>query len=78
MGRIDVHGGYFYGAVAQRLIYRLACLGYRLSLAAFGSQDPMLRECADHQIRVLLSDQLPMRMEKPRENMNLSDSTPAA
>jgi hypothetical protein len=78
MGRIDVHGGYFDGAVTQRLIYRLACLGYRQSLAAFGGQDAMLRECADHQIRVLLSDRLPMRMERPRENMNLSDSIPAA
>src|SRR5262249_48297489 len=28
LGRIDVHGGYFDGAVTQRLIYRLACLGY--------------------------------------------------
>ena len=73
MGRIDVHGGYFDGAVAQRLIYRLACLGYQQSLAAFGGQDVMLGECADHQIRVLLSDQLPMRSQEPREPMNLSD-----
>ena len=32
LGRVDVHGGYFDGAVTQRLIYRLACLGFDGSL----------------------------------------------
>ena len=74
MGRVDVHGGYFDGEVAQRLIYRLACLGYDQSLAAYGGEDAMLGECAGHQIRVMLSDRLPMRSQKPPEPMNLSDN----
>ena len=51
LGRVDVHGGYFDGAVTQRLIYRLACLGVDGSLSAYGDKDAMLAECADHQIR---------------------------
>jgi len=74
MGRVDVHGGYFDGAVAQRLIYRLACLGFNQSLVAFGGQDAMVSACADHQIRVMLSDRLPMRSHELPESMALSDN----
>ena len=74
MGRVDVHGGYFDGAVAQRLIYRLACLGFNQSLVAFGGQDAMVSACADHQIRVMLSDRLPMRSQELPESMDLSDN----
>lgn len=74
MGRVDVHGGYFDGETTQRLIYRLACLGYDQSLAAYGGETAMLAQCADHQIRVVLSDRLPMRSQKPPEPMNLSDN----
>jgi hypothetical protein len=73
MGRVDVHGGYFDGETTQRLIYRLACLGYNQSLAAYGGENAMLAQCADHQIRVVVSDRLPMRSQKPPEPMNLSD-----
>jgi hypothetical protein len=72
-GRVDVHGGYFDGAVTQRLIYRLACLGFNSSLAAYGGSDAMLAECADHQIRVMLSNRLSARTLRPAEPMNLSD-----
>jgi hypothetical protein len=44
-GRVDVHGGYFDGEVAQRLMYRLACLGFDQSLTAYGGEDAMLGEC---------------------------------
>jgi pimeloyl-ACP methyl ester carboxylesterase len=53
--RPNVHGGYFEGALSQRLIYRLACLGYDETLAAFGDEAVFGRECANKQIRVLLS-----------------------
>jgi pimeloyl-ACP methyl ester carboxylesterase len=53
--RPNVHGGYFEGALSQRLIYRLACLGYDETLAAFGDEAAFGRECANKQIRVLLS-----------------------
>ena len=48
LGRVDVHGGYFDGAVTQRLIYRLACLGSEGSLRAYGDIDAMLTECAEY------------------------------
>jgi hypothetical protein len=72
MGRVDVHGGYFDGAVTQRLIYRLACLGFDGSLEAYGSEDAMLAECVDHQIRVMLSERLRTRRRRPPEAMDLS------
>jgi len=71
MGRVDVHGGYFNGVVAQRLIYRLACLGFDNSLDAYGDQAAMLTECADHQIRVMLSHRLHGRTRRPPEPMDL-------
>jgi hypothetical protein len=74
-GRVDVHGGYFDGAVAQRLIYRLACLGFNTSLSAYGSANSMLAECAGHQIRVMLSDRLLAGAPRPREAMDLSDKS---
>jgi pimeloyl-ACP methyl ester carboxylesterase len=73
LGRVDVHGGYFDGPVAQRLIYRLACLGFDKSLGEYGDEDAMLAECADHQIRVMLSDRLRTRTPRPAEPMDLSD-----
>jgi hypothetical protein len=72
LGRVDVHGGYFDGAVTQRLIYRLACLGFDGSLEAYGSEDAMLAECVDHQIRVMLSERLRTRRRRPPEAMDLS------
>ncbi len=51
----NVHGGYFEGVLSQRLIYRLACLGYDETLAAFGGEAAFMKECANKQIRVLLS-----------------------
>ena len=74
LGRIDVHGGYFDGAVAQRLIYRLACLGFDESLEAYGDEAAMLAECADHQIRVMLSGRLRTRRRSLPETMDLSDA----
>jgi hypothetical protein len=76
LGKVDVHGGYFDGAVTQRLIYRLGCLGFDNSLKAYGDEDAMLAECAEHQIRVMPSDRLHPRMRRPREPMNLADSGP--
>ncbi len=75
-GRVDVHGGYFNGVVARRLIYRLACLGYERTVCSYGGEDAMLAECADHQIRVMLSHRL-RRTPAAREPMDLSH-TPAA
>ena len=39
LSRIDIHGGYFDGAVTQRLIYRLACLGFAGTAAAYGNTE---------------------------------------
>jgi Putative serine esterase (DUF676) len=74
MGRVDVHGGYFDGAVTQRLIYRLACLGGDGSLRAYGDMDAMLAECAEHQIRVMLSERSRARTRRPPEAMDLSEA----
>ena len=74
-GQVDVHGGYFDGTLAQQLIYRLGCLGFDNSLTAYGAEDAMLAECAEHQIRVMLSDRLRARMRRPRERMDLSDTS---
>jgi hypothetical protein len=71
--RVDVHGGYFEGAVAQQLMYRLACLGYDGSVSAYGDKDAMLAECAAHQIRVMPSERRDTRMRRPPEAMDLSD-----
>jgi hypothetical protein len=52
------HGGYFEGVLSQQLIYRLACLGYQDTVAAYGSEDALSQMCRDKQIRGLLSPQL--------------------
>ncbi len=56
--KINVHGGYFEGDVTQRLIYRLACLGFEAATNAYGDEEAMLQECAQHQIRVMVSQRL--------------------
>jgi pimeloyl-ACP methyl ester carboxylesterase len=57
----NVHGGYFEGELSQELIYRLACLGYRDTVAAYGGADPLSQACKDKQIRGLLSPQFATR-----------------
>lgn len=74
-GKVDVHGGYFDGAVAQRLIYRLGCLGFDNSAAAYGNEDAMVAECASHQIRVMLSGRLRAGAQRLMEPMDLSDAS---
>jgi hypothetical protein len=54
----NVHGGYFQGALSQQLIYRLACLGYDATVAAYGSEALLGRACEEKQIRVLVSPAL--------------------
>ena len=71
-GRIDVHGGYFDGAVTNRLIYRLACLGFQKAARAYGDDAQLLNECADAQIRVMLSSRLEPRRQRAREYMSVS------
>jgi hypothetical protein len=65
---IDIHAGYFKGVVTQRLIYRLACLGFCRAKQAYGGESAMLDECSKHQIRVILSSRLGEH-SKPREQM---------
>ena len=55
----DVHGGYFKGALSQRLIYRLAYLGYLDTVTAFGGLSSLSAACNERQIRVLFSPRLP-------------------
>lgn len=57
--RPNVHGGYFEGALTQQLIFRLACLGFRDTRAAFGGVPQLSAVCSARQIRVLLSPTLP-------------------
>ena len=54
----NVHGGYFEGRLSQQLIYRLACLGYVDTVAAFGGGPALDKGCKQKQIRVLLSPHL--------------------
>ena len=54
-GRPNVHGGYFEGQLSQRLMYRLACLGFAGTVTAFGNEAEMSAVCAGQQIRVLVS-----------------------
>jgi hypothetical protein len=64
--KIDIHGGYFHGEFSQRLIYRLACLGYAGLLGALGGdQDALHRECEKKQIRVLLAQDKDSRQMTP-------------
>jgi hypothetical protein len=78
LSRIDIHGGYFDGAVTQKLIYRLACLGFTGTAAAYGSEESLLNECAQHQIRVLRSDRLAENARRGPERMDISPASPAA
>jgi pimeloyl-ACP methyl ester carboxylesterase len=57
----NVHAGYFEGARSQQLIYRLACLGYDGTEAAYGGEPSLARACEEKQIRVLLSPMLAAR-----------------
>jgi pimeloyl-ACP methyl ester carboxylesterase len=54
----NVHGGYFYGALSQQLIYRLACLGYQETIAAYHGLPQLSDVCNKKQIRVLFSKYL--------------------
>jgi len=56
--RPNVHGGYFEGVLSQRLIYRLACLGFRGTMAAFESEAKFADACKEKQIRVMISPSL--------------------
>lgn len=57
----NVHGGYFEGLLSQQLIYRLACLGYADTVAAYGSDAALWQACEAKQIRVLPSPLLSAR-----------------
>jgi hypothetical protein len=56
--RPNVHGGYFEGVLSQQLIYRLACLGYGGTVAAYGSEVALGKACEQKQIRMLPSPML--------------------
>lgn len=56
--RPNVHGGYFEGVLSQQLIYRLACLGYEATVAAYGSDVALGKACEQKQIRMLPSPML--------------------
>ena len=53
--RPNVHGGYFEGQLSQKLIYRLACLGFDATAQSWRGLPTLSNECSDKQIRVLLS-----------------------
>jgi hypothetical protein len=63
--RPNVHGGYFEGILSQQLIYRLACIGYDDTIASYGGQPEFGAQCAQKQIRVLISPSLKMRRDAP-------------
>jgi hypothetical protein len=73
---IDIHGGYFDGTVTQRLIYRLACLGFAGTAAAYGNIESLLDECAQHQIRVMPSERLAANALRGPERMDISPRRP--
>ncbi|QOZ28700.1 PASTA domain-containing protein [Bradyrhizobium sp. CCBAU 51753] len=54
----NVHGGYFEGQLSQQLIYRLACLGYGGTVAAYGGEPALGKVCEEKQIRMLVSPML--------------------
>jgi esterase/lipase superfamily enzyme len=61
-GKPNVHGGYFEGRLSQQLIYRLACLGYDGTVAAYdGEASPLDKACEEKQIRMLLAPYLAER-----------------
>jgi len=68
---INVHGGYFDGAVTQWLIYRLACLGFQGAAQAYGDERQLLEVCEHHQIRVMFSERLTAKYQREREEMDL-------
>ncbi len=78
LSRIDIHGGYFDGAVSQRLIYRLACLGYTGTAAAYGNVESLLNDCSQHQIRVMPSERLAKNAMRAPERMDISPARPDA
>ena len=78
LSRIDIHGGYFGGAVTQKLIYRLACLGFTGTAAAYGGKESLLNECAQHQIWVMPSGRLGQNAPRGPERMNMSPGSPSA
>jgi hypothetical protein len=51
----DVHGGYFDAAFSRELIYRLVCLGFQETVAAYGGVAALSAECKTRQIKSLLS-----------------------
>lgn len=64
--RPNVHGGYFEGVLSQRLIYRLACLGFHGTMAAFQSEAADFADaCKTKQIRVMISPALQDRSARP-------------
>ncbi|MBV8441963.1 MAG: hypothetical protein JO312_15605 [Hyphomicrobiales bacterium] len=78
LSRIDIHGGYFDGPVTQGLIYRLACLGFTGTAAAYGNVESLLNECAKHQIRVMPTERLAENARRAPERMDISPASPAA
>lgn len=56
--KLNCHGGYFQGDLSQELMYRLACLGYRGTIAAYGGLDTLSARCDQKQIRVVVSPEL--------------------
>jgi hypothetical protein len=61
----NVHGGYFEGLLSQQLIYRLGCLGYDGTVAAYGSEAALGTACEQTQIRMLVSPDLWRRRTGP-------------
>jgi hypothetical protein len=61
----NVHGGYFQGALSQTLIYRLACLGYQDTIAAYHGEPRLSDICREKQIRILISPRLSGRRLAP-------------
>ena len=58
----NVHGGYFEGMFSQELLYRLACLGYEQTIAAYGDEAALGKACAEKRIRALISPLLETRL----------------
>jgi hypothetical protein len=53
--KYDVHGGYFRSQFLSKLMYRLACIGYKDTEQAYKKDGTDLNnECQDRQIRALL------------------------
>jgi Alpha/beta hydrolase of unknown function (DUF900) len=53
--KYNVHGGYFKSPFLSQLIYRLACIGYVKTEAAYGGRDKLSDECLKHQVRAILN-----------------------